>query len=130
MLRKDRNISYFRYILMTLICLIMVFNTTFPALNRATQHITTVECSLESIVNTMIDCMHYTDCDSPNTSAEAVPNTLPLEEDNGSSEDELIPHASESYLAEIIHVRLHSSDAHMNNHVAPHIEFTTPPPEI
>ena len=78
----------------------------------------------------IIDCMLLADNDNSGNCGETTTGNFPVDEENHSSEEELISHLFESYLAEIIHVRFNTTEALNISHRAPHIEFLTPPPEL
>ena len=108
----------------------MMINTNFSTINKVTLSNTLKELSFDNLINAIIENMHHSDYGSSNNCADATGSGFPAEEEKAGCEDELITHAFEDYVAEVIHVKLNSNVAHDTAHRAPHIEFVTPPPEI
>ena len=116
MLRNLRHISFVQYVLIAIICVIMTINTNFSAISKVKAHIELSDCSLEDFLSSLIDCMQNADYGSSNNLADSAAKKIPLEEESGSSEDELISHALEDHLAEIIHVLLNTNVANDTSH--------------
>ena len=131
-MRKLSDISILHHILITLICTILLIDTNFSSFLKTTPHVT-CENDIEEFISTIAECMQHSDYGNSNNIADSGSNTTsgtPLEEENRSSEEELIPHAFEKYFTEIIHVKINSVKFEDISHIEPHIEFLTPPPEI
>ena len=114
---------------MTIISFILVVDTNFSALNMVQRTVNVCEYNIVSVVSVMTDYVKCSDSENTKNCAEHTSNQHSEEENNG-YEEEVISFVPECFLAGIVHTKLNINEACNFMHMAPHIEFLTPPPEI